>query len=337
MTNPFKNLKRKQQLDIGDDNLKSLIVVQDNYLDIQDKLKALFSAEIPKEDLFPVNARELHEFLGIATQFSKWIQRMIDYGFVKDKDYVTVVKNVYREDGRKMAQEQTDYMLSLNMAQHIAMVQRTDLGMIVREYLLWAEKKLREVTEQQNKNVSIPLTEMSTLAKFKMVLQIEEEHEQKITALQQETSDIKAVQTEQGQALESLEAVKEEHDIRLTNLEEQSKLEEPVQPVRSRYRTLQGLQYKLAQDDIMSYQDSKNLAYSVISENYSVDVELELQRMKDTFTRYYNRQVADRGYHNVPKAVLRPAQIRDLSWIKLISTKQDWFDLVKRTYEGLIS
>ena len=63
---------------------------------------------------------------------------------------------------------------------------------------------------------------MSTLAKFKMVLQIEEEHEQKITALQQETSDIKAVQTEQGQALENLEAVKEEHGIRLTNLEEQS-------------------------------------------------------------------------------------------------------------------
>lgn len=222
MINPFKNLKRKQQLDIGDDNLKSLIVVQDNYLDIQDKLKALFSAEISKEDPFPVNARELHDFLGIATQFSKWIQRMIDYGFVKDKDYVMVVKNVYREDGRKMAQEQTDYMLSLNMAQHIAMVQRTDLGMIVREYLLWAEKKLREIIAQRDKNVSIPLTEMSTLAKFKMVLQIEEEHEQKITALQQETSDIKAVQTKQGQALESLEAVKEEHDIRLTNLENQN-------------------------------------------------------------------------------------------------------------------
>ena len=138
MANPFKNLKRKQQLDIGDDNLKSLIVVQDNYLDIQGQLKALFSAEIPKEDPFPVNARELHKFLGIATQFSKWIQRMIDYGFVKDKDYVTAVKNVYREDGRKMAQEQTDYMLSLNMAQHIAMVQRTDLGMIVREYFFYS-------------------------------------------------------------------------------------------------------------------------------------------------------------------------------------------------------
>ena len=332
MTNPFKNLKRKQQLDIGDDNLKSLIVVQDNYLDIQDKLKALFSAEIPTEDPFSINGRELYEFIGVTTAYKDWFPRNAERaGLTEGIDFCSFLSE---STGGRPA---TYHKLTVEAAKEITMIQNNDLGKIVRRYLIWAEKKLREVTEQRNKNVSVSLTEISTLAKFKMVLQIEEEHEQKITALQQETSDIKAVQTEQGQALESLEAVKEEHDIRLTNLEEQSKLEEPVQPVRSRYRTLQGLQYKLAQDDIMSYQDSKNLAYSVISENYSVDVELELQRMKDTFTRYYNRQVADRGYHNVPKAVLRPAQIRDLSWIKLISTKQDWFDLVKKTYEGLIS
>lgn len=36
-----------------------------------------------------VNARDLHEGLGIETPFKKWIDRMCEYGFEANKDFWT--------------------------------------------------------------------------------------------------------------------------------------------------------------------------------------------------------------------------------------------------------
>ena len=127
MANPFKNLKRKQQLDIGDDNLKSLIVVQDNYLDIQDKLKALFSAEIPTEDPFPVNARELHEFLGVTTVYRAWIKRYIEHANLVEGQDFNLIKNdrVQQEGNRAVNRETEECLLTLDAAKEIAMLQKS--------------------------------------------------------------------------------------------------------------------------------------------------------------------------------------------------------------------
>jgi phage anti-repressor protein len=40
-----------------------------------------------------VSARELYEFLEIQTAFTHWIDRMIDYGFEENTDYIVYVKN----------------------------------------------------------------------------------------------------------------------------------------------------------------------------------------------------------------------------------------------------
>lgn len=89
-----------------------------------------------------VIARELHEKLDIKTQYSKWFARMVDYGFVEGSDYFTVVKNVYREDDRTMPQVQTDHIMTLDMAKHIAMIQRTPQGMAIRQKLIDLEKEI---------------------------------------------------------------------------------------------------------------------------------------------------------------------------------------------------
>ncbi len=34
-----------------------------------------------------VSARELYEFLKIKERFSKWFSRMLEYGFLKNRDY----------------------------------------------------------------------------------------------------------------------------------------------------------------------------------------------------------------------------------------------------------
>ena len=41
------------------------------------------------EDIL-VTGRDLHEFLKIGTQYTKWFDRMKDYGFVENIDFLTV-------------------------------------------------------------------------------------------------------------------------------------------------------------------------------------------------------------------------------------------------------
>lgn len=88
-----------------------------------------------------VLGRELHEKLNIKTAYKDWFPRMTEYGFVEDTDYFTERKNVRREDGRQMPQMQIDHIMTLDMAKHIAMIQRTPQGMAIRQKLIDLEKE----------------------------------------------------------------------------------------------------------------------------------------------------------------------------------------------------
>ena len=88
-----------------------------------------------------ISGRELHEALGIKTQYSKWFARMCEYGFTENRDFFTVVKNVYREDGRQMPQEQNDHYLTIDMAKELCMIQRSEIGKRCRENFIEVEKK----------------------------------------------------------------------------------------------------------------------------------------------------------------------------------------------------
>lgn len=110
----------------------------------------LETIHIFSEDVIPVYdtdtgekvvlGRELHEKLKIKTPYHIWFPRMVEYGFVDGTDYFTENKNVHREDGRKMPQVQIDHIIKLDMAKHIAMIQRTPEGMEIRQKLIDLEK-----------------------------------------------------------------------------------------------------------------------------------------------------------------------------------------------------
>lgn len=110
----------------------------------------LETIRIFSEDVIPVYdtdtgekvvlGRELHEKLKIKTPYHIWFPRMVEYGFVDGTDYFTENKNVRREDGRKMPQVQIDHIIKLDMAKHIAMIQRTPEGMEIRQKLIDLEK-----------------------------------------------------------------------------------------------------------------------------------------------------------------------------------------------------
>lgn len=112
----------------------------------------LEAIRIFSEDVIPVYdtdtgekvvlGRELHERLKIKTPYKDWFPRMVEYGFVDGMDYFTERKNVLREDGRKMPQVQIDHIIKLDMAKHIAMIQRTPEGMEIRQKLIDLEKNV---------------------------------------------------------------------------------------------------------------------------------------------------------------------------------------------------
>ena len=102
----------------------------------------LETIRIFSEDVIPVYdtdtgekvvlGRELHERLKIKTAYKDWIKRMIDIGFVEGTDFSVLLKNEQNPLGGRPS---ADHVLSLDMAKHIAMIQRTPQGMEIRQKL----------------------------------------------------------------------------------------------------------------------------------------------------------------------------------------------------------
>lgn len=88
-----------------------------------------------------VDARELHHALGVGTQFKDWIQRRIqEYDFTEHTDFEVSLKNEQNPTGGRPSK---DYMLTLDMAKELAMVEKTDKGKAVRRYFIEVEKAAR--------------------------------------------------------------------------------------------------------------------------------------------------------------------------------------------------
>ena len=86
-----------------------------------------------------VSARELHEGLKIGTAFKDWIKRMIEYGFEEGIDFSSFLSE--STGGRPSK----DYIITIDMAKEICMIQRTDLGKEFRKYFIECEKKLKQL------------------------------------------------------------------------------------------------------------------------------------------------------------------------------------------------
>ncbi|MFJ7971278.1 antA/AntB antirepressor family protein [Psychrobacillus sp. NPDC096389] len=87
-----------------------------------------------------VSGRELHEFLGVGTQYTKWFERMSEYGFIKNTDYVLVSQKRPTNNPKNPFTDYTDHHIKLDMAKEVAMIQRTDKGKEARQYFLQVEK-----------------------------------------------------------------------------------------------------------------------------------------------------------------------------------------------------
>ena len=84
-----------------------------------------------------LSGRQLHEALEVKTPYSMWFDRMVEYGFTENQDFL--LNNFVKQTGRG-GHNKVDHIIKLDMAKEIAMIQRTDRGKQVRQYFIQIEK-----------------------------------------------------------------------------------------------------------------------------------------------------------------------------------------------------
>jgi len=103
-----------------------------------------------------VNARELYKWLGVGRDFSTWIKDRIEkYDFVENLDYFVAFpqfgdglkpnktgKIVNSKTGAILPKE---YVLSVDMAKELAMVENSEIGKKVRKYFIRVEGEFKKV------------------------------------------------------------------------------------------------------------------------------------------------------------------------------------------------
>nr|DAV68418.1 MAG TPA: KilAC domain protein [Caudoviricetes sp.] len=100
-------------------------------------MKDLIKIEINENQEPVVNGRELHKALEIKTEYKKWFERMKDYGFTENTDFIRVTQKCHTLGGE---QEMVNHAIKLDMAKEIAMIQRNEKGKEVRQYFIQVEK-----------------------------------------------------------------------------------------------------------------------------------------------------------------------------------------------------
>ncbi len=129
-------------------------------------LIAVTPGEIGGQSTQLVDARLLHQFLEVGKDFSTWIKgRIAEFEFVENEDYLlaktgeqvhfdspSLANRTLTEAGgfspnlgktsNQGGRPTTDYLLTLDMAKELAMVERTPKGRQARRYFIECEKAL---------------------------------------------------------------------------------------------------------------------------------------------------------------------------------------------------
>ena len=85
-----------------------------------------------------VSGRELHKFLEVKTRFDIWFDRMCEYGFIENKDFIAYVQKSTLANNREYTK--TDYLMKISMAKEISMLQRNEKGKEARSYFIKCEE-----------------------------------------------------------------------------------------------------------------------------------------------------------------------------------------------------
>lgn len=98
----------------------------------------LIAVNVTEEDKQIVSGRDLHMFLEIGTQYTKWFERMCEYGFSENVDFRAVSQKRLTAQGNESTF--IDHELTIDMAKQLCMLARNDKGKQAREYFIQIER-----------------------------------------------------------------------------------------------------------------------------------------------------------------------------------------------------
>ncbi|MGC3338408.1 antA/AntB antirepressor family protein [Pseudomonas aeruginosa] len=104
----------------------------------------VFTGSINDNQAQLVDARTLHRFLGIDTEFRKWVARRIEeYGFQEGEDFRSFLAE---SSGGRRSRE---YHVTLDMGKELAMVERNEKGRQARRYFIECERRLQQIAPHE--------------------------------------------------------------------------------------------------------------------------------------------------------------------------------------------
>ena len=107
-----------------------------------------------------VNAREIHKYLEVKTKFADWIKRAIDkYDFIENQDYA-ILKNGNGNNAY------IDYIVALDMAKELAMLENNPKGKETRKYFIEFEKQGKSLINQQSQEIQLLQGMLNTISKM---------------------------------------------------------------------------------------------------------------------------------------------------------------------------
>jgi phage anti-repressor protein len=133
---------------------------------------------INEGDIKAVDGRTLHTFLEVGRDFSNWIKARIEkYEFVENDDYEVLAKSG-ELDFKGVTK--IDYIISLDMAKELAMVENNEKGKQARKYFIEVEKNAKNLHNQLK---DLTPAEMTLQVITHLQSQVEEERKAKEEAI----------------------------------------------------------------------------------------------------------------------------------------------------------
>ena len=125
-----------------------------------DSLIQITKNTINAAEINSVNAREIHKYLEVKTKFADWIKRAIEkYDFIENQDYA-ILKN---GNGNNVY---IDYIVVLDMAKELAMLENNPKGKETRKYFIEFEKQGKTLINQQSQEIRLLQGMLNTISKM---------------------------------------------------------------------------------------------------------------------------------------------------------------------------
>ncbi|HHW7568803.1 TPA: antA/AntB antirepressor family protein [Mannheimia haemolytica] len=123
-------------------------------------------------DFKGINARNLHQALKVRRDFSNWIKsRLNGADFIEEQDFITVQNSsigspklasqksdyflpdkIGEQKEARGGHNRYDYILSIDTAKHICLMEKNEVGREIRNYFIEAEKQLQKIAPNVYRN-----------------------------------------------------------------------------------------------------------------------------------------------------------------------------------------